>query len=292
MAPRHSYNGTLLQLGRPRVPGPGEHVAGRHRGHRRGRRRTGRRRRPGLARVADQPVPRARRHRHHRGRAHDGRRAGRGRQHVRHSAPPAAARPRRRPRGALGDEVPRRPQRRPDGRGRGGDDELWDVLKGRRDLLGNDPGPLEAWLALRGLRTLHVRVERAQANAAELARRLGDHPLSPRSATPGSARWSRSSCPRRTQPTSVPPTTLWVHATSLGGVESTLERRRRWASEPARCPTAWSASRSASRTSRTCGLTWPRRSTPSAGWEVAQLASRNPASRGTCSTTAARACRA
>jgi len=31
-------------------------------------------------------------------------------------------------------------------------------------------------------------------------------------------------------------TSLWVHATSLGGVESTLERRRRWRSEPATIP--------------------------------------------------------
>ena len=31
-------------------------------------------------------------------------------------------------------------------------------------------------------------------------------------------------------------TQLWVHATSLGGVESTLERRRRWKSEPATIP--------------------------------------------------------
>ena len=31
-------------------------------------------------------------------------------------------------------------------------------------------------------------------------------------------------------------TTLWVHATSLGGVESTFERRRRWKSEPATIP--------------------------------------------------------
>jgi cystathionine gamma-synthase len=31
-------------------------------------------------------------------------------------------------------------------------------------------------------------------------------------------------------------TRLWVHATSLGGVESTLERRRRWKSEPATIP--------------------------------------------------------
>ena len=31
-------------------------------------------------------------------------------------------------------------------------------------------------------------------------------------------------------------TSLWVHATSLGGVESTFERRRRWKSEPATIP--------------------------------------------------------
>ena len=31
-------------------------------------------------------------------------------------------------------------------------------------------------------------------------------------------------------------TELWVYATSLGGVESTLERRRRWKSEPATIP--------------------------------------------------------
>jgi cystathionine gamma-synthase len=31
-------------------------------------------------------------------------------------------------------------------------------------------------------------------------------------------------------------TVLWVHATSLGGVESTFERRRRWRTEPATIP--------------------------------------------------------
>ena len=56
------------------------------------------------------------------------------------------------------------------------DDELFTVLKQRRDLLGAVPGTLEAWLAVRGMRTLHLRVERAQANATELARRLGEHP--------------------------------------------------------------------------------------------------------------------
>ena len=31
-------------------------------------------------------------------------------------------------------------------------------------------------------------------------------------------------------------TSLWVHATSLGGVESSFERRRRWKSEPTTIP--------------------------------------------------------
>ena len=41
-----------------------------------------------------------------------------------------------------------------------------------RTLHGAIAGPMEVWLALRGLRTLHLRVERAQANALELAARL------------------------------------------------------------------------------------------------------------------------
>src|SRR5680860_734105 len=42
----------------------------------------------------------------------------------------------------------------------------------RRTLTGAVPGTLETWLALRGVRSLPVRLERAQANCAELARRL------------------------------------------------------------------------------------------------------------------------
>ena len=49
-------------------------------------------------------------------------------------------------------------------------------------------GPMEVWLALRGLRTLHLRVERASANAAELARRLAGHPAVERVRYPGLGR--------------------------------------------------------------------------------------------------------
>lgn len=116
-------------------------------------------------------------------------------------------------------------------------DELYDVLKRRRDLLGAIPGPFEAWLALRGLRTLPLRIERASANAAELARRFAAHPGVIEVRYPGFGGMlaivlsDADAADRLTHGT-----TLWVHATSLGGVESMFERRRRWAAEPATIP--------------------------------------------------------
>ncbi|CAA9408137.1 PLP-dependent aspartate aminotransferase family protein [uncultured Nocardioides sp.] len=118
------------------------------------------------------------------------------------------------------------------------DEELYAVLKGRRDLLGAVPGTLEAWLTLRGLRTLHLRVERAQQNAMELARRLAEHPAIGEVRYPGfggilavvlaGGAMAADLLTRKTR--------LWVHATSLGGVESTFERRRRWKTEAATIP--------------------------------------------------------
>ncbi|MGC4109148.1 MAG: PLP-dependent transferase [Nocardioides sp.] len=120
------------------------------------------------------------------------------------------------------------------------DDQLYDVLKGRRDLTGAVPGTLEAWLALRGLRTLHLRVDRAEANARELAERLRRHPAVEEVRYPGFGGIAAivlaggpDAADRLVRSTS-----LWVHATSLGGVESTFERRRRWKSEPATIPDA------------------------------------------------------
>lgn len=117
------------------------------------------------------------------------------------------------------------------------DDTLYDVLKRRRDLYGAIPGPFESWLALRGLRTLPLRVERASSNAAELARRLAAHPAVEEVRYPGFGGMLSIVLPdagaadRFTHGTD-----LWVHATSLGGVESMLERRRRWAAEPVTIP--------------------------------------------------------
>ena len=116
-------------------------------------------------------------------------------------------------------------------------DQLYDVLKGRRDLTGAIPGPFEAFLALRGLRTLPLRVERSQANAAELARRLGAHPLIDSVRYPGFGGIVSVVLASPDQADRfVLGTELWIHATSLGGVESTFERRRRWKTEPSTIP--------------------------------------------------------
>ena len=118
------------------------------------------------------------------------------------------------------------------------DEELYAVLKGRRDLTGAIPGTFEAWLALRGLRTLHLRVERATANATELARRLGEHPAVGEVKYPGFGGIVSVVLAQGAMAADLltHKTRLWVHATSLGGVESTLERRRRWKTEPATVP--------------------------------------------------------
>ncbi len=118
------------------------------------------------------------------------------------------------------------------------DDELYAVLKGRRDLVGAVPGAFEAWLALRGLRTLHLRVERSQANATELARRLVDHPAIGEVRYPGFGGIVSIVLAQGAMAADLltHKTKLWVHATSLGGVESTFERRRRWKTEPSTIP--------------------------------------------------------
>jgi cystathionine gamma-synthase len=117
----------------------------------------------------------------------------------------------------------------------GRDDELRRRLDDHRQLHGAIPGPMEAWLALRGLRTLALRLGRAQTTAGSLVERMRAHPAVSRVRYPGSGTivsvelvGGRDAADRLTDGVR-----LWTHATSLGGVESTLERRRRWPSESA-----------------------------------------------------------
>ena len=127
-------------------------------------------------------------------------------------------------------------------------------LRAHRRLHGAIAGPHEVYLALRGLRTLALRVERAQANAAELARRLVDHPAVERvrhPSLPGDPGHALATAQMQGYGAILAievrggadgaervaaATRLWLHATSLGGVESTLERRRRHSAEVATVP--------------------------------------------------------
>lgn len=115
------------------------------------------------------------------------------------------------------------------------DPALQDRLRARRSMTGATPGVLEAHLALRGLRTLAVRFERAQTSARELAARLGRHPRVSRVRYPGTGTIiSFETAGSDDDAEAVcEATRLIVHATSLGGVESTMERRARYASERA-----------------------------------------------------------
>ena len=129
-----------------------------------------------------------------------------------------------------------------------------DRLRTHRRVHGAIPGPFEAWLALRGLRTVALRVERAQASAAELARRLSSHPAVVRVRHPslpddpghalataqmrgyGAVLTLQVRGGETAADALVDAVRLWLPATSLGGVESMLERRRRHGNEPATVP--------------------------------------------------------
>ncbi|MGI3785399.1 MAG: trans-sulfuration enzyme family protein [Janthinobacterium lividum] len=129
-----------------------------------------------------------------------------------------------------------------------GADELFAALAAVRHDSGAVPGPMEAWLALRGVRTMPLRVRAAQENAATLAARLADHPAVTRVRYPGLAGdpgheraavtmngfgslLSVDLADAATAERFIDGCALWTHATSLGSVESTFERRRRWSAE-------------------------------------------------------------
>ena len=55
-------------------------------------------------------------------------------------------------------------------------DDHWHDITAVRKYVGGVMGPFEAWLLLRGMRTLDVRWERASANALAIAHHFADHP--------------------------------------------------------------------------------------------------------------------
>jgi cystathionine gamma-synthase len=116
-----------------------------------------------------------------------------------------------------------------------------DRLAAFRGASGIVAAPDPAWLLLRGMKTLALRVERQSASALELARRLSSHPKVLRVRYPGlgdpvAARYVTAFGPLLSFDVADGAAALRVetslrlieNATSLGGVASTLEARERW----------------------------------------------------------------
>jgi len=119
----------------------------------------------------------------------------------------------------------------------GHDDALLGAVVGRdvaelrlfRTRTGISPAADPAWLLLRGLKTLEVRVLRQTETATDLAERLRAHPKVLQVRYPGisgllSFDVADGATARRVETS----TKLIVNATSLGGVTSVMESRHRW----------------------------------------------------------------
>lgn len=113
------------------------------------------------------------------------------------------------------------------------DDGVHERLVAARTFQGATPGALEAFLALRGLRTLPIRLAAMQRNAAVLVERLREHAAVDEVRYPGQgamvsfvvaggAAAADAVCAG---------VEVVVPATSLGGVETTIERRQKYSGD-------------------------------------------------------------
>jgi cystathionine gamma-synthase len=126
----------------------------------------------------------------------------------------------------------------------GAEDEFWQRIKANRVQMGGILGPFEAWLLLRGLRTLFARVPLACRSAQAIAERLSAHPRILEVLYPGLPGFPGHEIARRQMSggfgamlsvrlqggaaaaiATAARVKLWKRATSLGGVESFIEHR-------------------------------------------------------------------
>ena len=124
-------------------------------------------------------------------------------------------------------------------------DPLWEPIRSWRRTAGAMPGPFEAWLLQRGMRTLFPRVHRASETALAVAARFAGHPALAEVLYPGlpghpgyqvaarqmdggfggmlSVRLAGGAARAHAVLREV---RVFKRATSLGGVESLIEHRR------------------------------------------------------------------
>jgi cystathionine gamma-synthase len=132
----------------------------------------------------------------------------------------------------------------------------WRRIESVRAQYGAILGPFEAWLLMRGLRTLEIRVKTQAGTASDLALRLHRHPALSRVLYPGLAGHPGHDIALRQMRggfggmisirvrggeqaaiAAAARVALWKRATSLGGVESLIEHRSSIEGEGSPCPT-------------------------------------------------------
>lgn len=136
------------------------------------------------------------------------------------------------------------------------DDDFWKRIKRTRATLGQILGPLEAYMLIRGMRTLDLRVKAACANAMELAQRFSNHAAVAQVLYPGLPTHEGHEIAKkqmvggfggmlslrlrggeRAAIATAAEVKLWKRATSLGGVESLIEHRASIEGAGSPCPT-------------------------------------------------------
>ncbi len=134
-------------------------------------------------------------------------------------------------------------------------DGYWKRIRTIRSQVGGVLGSFEAWLLMRGLRTLHPRVRWASASAQSLAERLAEHPAVAEVLYPGLPSFAGHEVARHQMVggfgamlsirvkggvlaaiATAAKVQLWKRATSLGGVESLLEHRASIEGPGSPCP--------------------------------------------------------
>lgn len=136
------------------------------------------------------------------------------------------------------------------------DDEFWNAIKTVRRGQGGILGPFEAYLLMRGMRTLFVRQERQSASAMALAERLQAHPHVAQVLYPGLPQHPGHDVAARQMTdgfgymlsvrvrggegaaiATAAQVEIYKRATSLGGVESLIEHRASIEGAGSPCPT-------------------------------------------------------
>ncbi len=122
------------------------------------------------------------------------------------------------------------------------DEDAYLKLKFLQNAVGAVPGPQDAWLTMRGIKTLHLRMERHSENAMKVAQFLSDHSAIAEVYYPGLESHPQHDLAKRQMPKGyggmisvimvggrdagyqfVSRTKLFALAESLGGVESLIE---------------------------------------------------------------------